>query len=697
MTARIRQTATLGLVALAAGSILLALLAARAVAMSTVSPLPASDYSVQQVCPPPAPRHAACMALRLVPRTTEARAHTHPLGTSRLAPLGSGPASAGLFGITPAELHTAYQLPNTGPAGQTIALIDAYNDPTAEADLKAYREELLPAETECTTGNGCFEQVNQKGESGELPFPKTLGERKTSEAKCEAEGTEEACAQIEEANRWAGEISLDIESVHAACENCHILLVEANSSSYEDLEAAEQTAVALGATEISNSWGGEEPSPPDNAFNHPGTVITASAGDAGYLDWAAKEAGQRTKPESGTPNFPASSPHVVAVGGTRLSLGAGGAWQGETVWNGNGATGSGCSAFFEAQPWQLAESDWSQVGCSGNHRAVADVSADADPHSGLAVYQESPGCESEYEQSGVKHTVHWCTIGGTSLASPIVASVFALAGGAHGVSYPARSLYKNEAKLPESLHDITAGSNDGSNGVCTKALLSEERSGCTTAEEKLSCSSSFICLAASGYDGPTGVGTPHGIAAFQPPVGEVEGEEGGEKTGSPGEGEEEGAPPGGGEKTGSSGGGKSSSGGVPLTPGGWNGFSAGVLGAFRPSSTSTSASGAANLRLSGLSLTHSAIVALNHLRPRLSKVGFAFNLSAAAPVHIVLAKRIRVHRHTRWQTQSSLTILAAAGRGGHRLSGRRVLAAGLYRLALVPAHGIGQSILFHIG
>ena len=169
-------------------------------------------------------------------------------------------------------------------------------------------------------------------------------------------------------------------------------------------------------------------------------MITASAGDNGYLDWDSG---------AGAVEFPAASPHVVAVGGTRLKLGPGSIWEGETVWNGDGAGGGGCSTIFPAPSWQLSLPDWSSVGCS-TARAVADVSADADPYTGVAVSDStSPECETSYTEGKTKHVLHWCTLGGTSLASPLIASVFALAGGAGGVSYPASTLYAKRGRDPE--------------------------------------------------------------------------------------------------------------------------------------------------------------------------------------------------------------------------------------------------------
>ena len=482
----------------------LALLCVPSMAAASVSPLPSSDYTVRAVCARAARGRGGCLALQLVPRTAAARARKHPLGMIRSAPLAAPSPGAGAFGLRPQDLHAAYDLPSSASGAQTVALVDAYNDPTAEADLKAYDEEFaLPA---CTAGNGCFKQVNQNGEAGNPPFPKTTKELETAR-----KGSRAAREEAEEATGWDLEISLDIEVTHATCESCEILLVESNSPSYEDLEDAEKSAATLGAGEISNSWAGPEVGEtPElesaSPFNHKGIVITAAAGDDGYLNWDAEEESER-----GYVSFPASSPHVVAVGGTRLSLGAGSAWAGETVWNGDGATGGGCSVVFAAQPWQQSVSDWSGVGC-GTKRAVADVSADADPYTGVAVRDTSPECEYRYEEAKVKHVLYWCTIGGTSVASPLIASTFALAGGANGVEYPAKTLYQNQVKSTGSLHDVATGSN----GECTKPFSETGLSGCTTAEEATSCASKAICVAGTGYDGPTGVGTPDGIDAFKP-------------------------------------------------------------------------------------------------------------------------------------------------------------------------------------
>jgi hypothetical protein len=671
MTTRMHQRAALGMTTLV---VAFAVLCAQAMAGETVSPLPPSAYTVSPACPAPAPGHAACLALELVPRTAAAVAHTHPIGMTRAAssiPSAAPSPAAGQLGLRPQDLHSVYSLPSDAASTQTIALIDAYNDPNAEADLEAYDSEFgLP---KCTRANGCFEQVNQEGHTSPLPFPQTTGELAAQRTLCEEERSEEACVPVEEAEGWSVEISLDIETAHATCQNCHIALVEADSTEYAAFDAAENTAVSVGANEVSNSWGGPECVEgygcvgESSAFNHPGVVIAASAGDDGYLNWLAE-------PRSPYADFPADLPQVVAVGGTRLNtLGTHGEWTGESVWNdggesegrkdGFGAGGGGCSTQFTAQPWQQAVSDWAQVGC-GSRRAVADISADGDPYSGVAVHDSSESCYTPYREGGKEHLLaDWCTIGGTSLASPLVAATFALAGGAHGVRYPARTLYENAAKSPSSLHDVTLGSN----GECTLPFDEEtEKAGCTTAQEaKASCSSHLICLAGPGYDGPSGVGTPDGIAAFEPPAGAA-GEEGSGETPPP-------AP-------------------APVT-------------ATTPSTTSTvsnvttsSVTATPTVQLTGLALTVNALIALNKSHPKIAALAFTFTLNLATHVHTALEERVGRHGHQHWKALGhSLTIAAPSGRNTRRLGGAGVLSPGAYRLTLTPAGGTSRALSFKIG
>jgi hypothetical protein len=495
---------------------LLCLTPARA---SALSPLPRSNYGVRSVCGAPAPGHVSCLALELVPRTAAARARTHPLGIRTANAITAGSAAQGADGLGPQQLRNAY-FPGEEPRApasqpQTIALVDPYNDLGAEADLKVYDEEFsLPT---CGVADGCFEQVNQNGEKGKLPFPSSAGERHEAELLCEDANaleseSEAACEAVELADGWSLEMSLDIEMAHAICQNCHIVLVEAENSARASLEVAEETAArprgdgGVGAGEVSNSWGGGEPASDSEAFNHPGVVVTAASGDRGYLGWQASERGG----PSGV-GYPASSPHVVSVGGTSLTMTgeSGQAWANESVW---GDSGGGCSVAFPAPTWQREASDWSSVGCgtgSQSRRASNDVAADADPYTGVAVYDSVPYlAPGEWPRDGTPPG--WTPLGGTSVASPIVASMFALAGGAHGVAYPAQTLYSH---LGSGLvHDIT----EGGNGEC-EGFYGDGCSGSMVPLSSEDCGSgALICSASAGYDGPSGVGTPNGVGAFAP-------------------------------------------------------------------------------------------------------------------------------------------------------------------------------------
>ena len=305
--------------------------------------------------------------------------------------------------------------------GQTVAVVDAYDAPTAEVDLNVYRTTYgLPP---CTTANGCFTKVNQSGVQGTYPSVDT---------------------------GWAQETSLDLDMVSAACPNCHILLVEASNANVINLGIAVDTAVALGAQTISNSYGLSESAfgfaPDDSHYNHPGHAITVSSGDTGY----------------GT-QFPASSPFVTAVGGTSLTKTAGNGWS-EVAWSG---AGSGCSQFFSKPVWQT------DSGCV--RRTVSDVAAVADPNTGVAVYDSTPDARGH---------VGWLEFGGTSVAAPLVAAMYALAGNATTINY-ASYAYSHQS----GLYDVLSGSN----GVCTPP---------------------YLCTSGAGYDGPTGLGTPRGTTAL---------------------------------------------------------------------------------------------------------------------------------------------------------------------------------------
>lgn len=371
-------------------------------------------HTVAHVCAAPVPGFASCSALRV----TDVGAR--PEG-------GSGPGG----GYTPAELASAYALDRTRGTGHTIAIVDAYDDPRAETDLATYRSFFgLPA---CTSANACFLQVNEEG----VPLNATT--RAAGLAPAGDVG-------------WSEEISLDVDMASAICPLCHILLVEADSNSLVDLAAAAQTAFDLGATEISNSYGAPEfleETAFEAFYTHPGVVVTASSGDSGY----------------GT-MYPAASAGVVAVGGTHLVTAANARGWTESAWSG---AGSGCSSIIAKPAWQH------DTGCT--RRTIADVSAVADPGTGVSVYDT-------YGVGG------WLVFGGTSVSSPIVAAVYALNGHVGSPPVPAAAW---PYLSPAALNDVTTGSNG-------------------------SCGGSYLCTAGTGYDGPTGLGTPAGVGAFGPPL-----------------------------------------------------------------------------------------------------------------------------------------------------------------------------------
>ena len=361
------------------------------------------------VCGPTAPGYARCMSLRRTDIAPRSKSAVTPL----VPPSGYGPA----------DLISAYALPTLSPGigtGGTVAIIDAFDLPTAESDLATYRAQF--GLTACTTANGCFKKVNQTGGTSPLPAPNS---------------------------DWAAEIALDTDMASAICPNCKILLVEATTNSFSDLATAVNTAASLGAVAISNSYGGGEASGEttlDSNYDHPGIAVTASSGDGGY-----------------GVEYPAADPHVVAVGGTSLVHAPNARGWTETVWNG---AGSGCSKYESKPAWQT------DSGCA--KRTVADVSAIADPNTGVAVYTASIG--------------GWGVYGGTSVASPIIAATFALAGTPAAGTYPVTYPYAH----PNLLNDVTSGSN----GSCSPTP--------------------YLCTGVVGYDGPTGLGTPNGTSAFVP-------------------------------------------------------------------------------------------------------------------------------------------------------------------------------------
>jgi subtilase family serine protease len=356
-----------------------------------------------KACPAPSPHN-------------EARCHAHVVTDRNGKPIEQEPLATGAsYNYTPQDLWSAYDLsPATGApgTGPTVAIVDAYGYPNAEADMNYYRQYFGLGACTSKGTNPCFRKMDQNGGAN---YPKYDA-------------------------GWAQETALDLQMVSAVCPNCRIVLVEATSATYANLGLAETRAMKYSPTAISNSYGGGE-SPLYDQFYDPGSkniAIVVSSGDSGY-----------------GVQFPASSEHVTAVGGTSLTRDSSPRAFSEIAWN---SAGSGCSAYFPKPSWQ------NNLGLSGcSKRMVADVAAVADPNTGVLVRFGSS----------------WYRFGGTSVAAPIVAGVYALNGKPSlGAPYA----------FAADLFDVTSGSN----GSC----------------------GSYLCNAGVGYDGPTGLGTPNGPGGF---------------------------------------------------------------------------------------------------------------------------------------------------------------------------------------
>jgi subtilase family serine protease len=337
---------------------------------------------------------------------------------ANLTPLATKTYSGG---YSPPQLQAAYGL--TGMAASTpVAIVDAYANPNAAADLAVYRNQF-------GLGTARLTQVNQSG--GKI-------------------------SAIHGNVGWGQEEMLDLEMISAICPNCPILYVGARSASFADLATAVDTAARLGAKVISNSYGGSEFSTEAGIaghYNHAGVAITVSSGDSGY-----------------GVQIPAAFNTVTAVGGTTLTLNSDGTRAAETVWSG---AGSGCSAYIGKPLWQV------DTACA--KRTVADVAAVADPATGVAVYDS-------YGSSGGRN---WYVFGGTSVAAPIIGAVYALSGNTGNTTdTPTPAVLAYAPTAPSgSLFDVNSGSNGNCGGV-------------------------YLCTGVSGYDGPTGNGTPNGTGAF---------------------------------------------------------------------------------------------------------------------------------------------------------------------------------------
>jgi subtilase family serine protease len=335
----------------------------------------ANAHSSARVCPGSPMATASCNALVV------ADAGGMPL------------ASISPTGLSPSTIKSVYSFPSssTAGAGQTIAIVDAYDDPNAESDLGVFSGQYgLPA---CTSANGCFKKVNQ---TGGTRYPRTN-------------------------SGWALEISLDVQWAHAIAPGANILLVEASTNSFANLLAAEDYAKTHGQY-VSNSWGASEFSGEasyDSHFVQSGVSFFVSSGDAGL-----------------PAEYPSASPNVISVGGTTLHF-SGSTFTGETGWSGGGG---GCSAYETANPVQSAFGEYAQANCGGM-RATPDVSLDADPASGVSVYDSV-----RYQgQSG------WFTLGGTSASSPMWTARSADAG------VPVDAAYVYGSNI--TYRDITSGNN----------------------------------------------------------------------------------------------------------------------------------------------------------------------------------------------------------------------------------------------
>ncbi|WP_295639107.1 hypothetical protein [Novosphingobium sp.] len=361
--------------------------------------------------------HKAACSHAVAPGEAYCHAHvvTDSAGNEKEGKNGNAAPNVTPGGFSPASLRTAYKVTGTGTG--TIAIVDAYGYSNAEADLATYRAQYgLPA---CTTANGCFRKVDQNGGTS---YPRAN-------------------------TGWAQEQALEVDMASAMCPTCKILLVQSSSATLANLAAGVSTAARLGAIVISNSYGGGEAgsSAYSAVYSQPGIAVTVSSGDSGY-----------------GVQFPASAPGAIAVGGTHLVQDTSTRGWTETAWNG---AGSGCSATFPKPGFQTDGL------CA--FRMEADISAVADPATGVAVY----GPTGTGSKSG------WLVFGGTSVAAPLVGGIYA-----------AYNLH------PQAAAGIWANHGVGQNDV--------------TSGTNGTCGSTYLCTAGVGYDGPTGWGTPSGATGL---------------------------------------------------------------------------------------------------------------------------------------------------------------------------------------
>jgi hypothetical protein len=457
----------------------------------------ATYYRIKPLCPAPAPGHAACFLWERVPVRAGAP------GALPVKPSGVAMGPAG--GYTPADLAGAYNIDSNAPTTKAVAVVSDGDDTMALNDLDTFDAQYgLPPETASS-----FEKVSQTGSTTQFP---------------------------PQSPEWAVEESLDIEAVRGMCHACKIFLVESDGQFAPHYEAnfvvAEKEAFRLGAGVISNSWGFVDrgmSSSDDKAFQRPGRVIVAASGDDGINGWDWCNPWGDGCPYDESSWWPDSLDTVISVGATTLTLNSDGSRAAETVWNANGpsdvngqtnfnanrgATGGGCTGEFAnrpATPWQEAVPSYVHAHCDGQ-KLENDIAADGDPATGFDIYSSVRG--------------GWITVGGTSLSAPLIAGMWALAGGSGGVANPSLSLYGNwKTTRHTSLYDVVSGGNGYCDGVTPKACAAVRGNPNTEYHRIQDCAwdengnrvdGLLQCDAGAGFDGPSGVGTPNGLRAFQP-------------------------------------------------------------------------------------------------------------------------------------------------------------------------------------
>jgi len=415
------------------------------------------------VCPERTFGGPRCFSQRILYPDTP-RPVTHPLsgGGSTCSPIGGGGYGSPPPGtMTPTDILAAYQIPSSSHANGAIVALAELPSTHAFNDVNTYRAAFgIPALPACPMdskgiptpgGTACFARVGFDSGTGAITAPSTV-----------------------DCPGWAGEVGLDMDMVSAACPDCSIVLVEGNPALFNLVDANEVAATQIGALAVSNSWGSQEFSG-ENGLPDPlasaNILVFAASGDNG---WDNEDQGW------GTPSYPASDPHAIAVGGTTLHHG-GGVYK-EDVWNddgtmgGGGAGGSGCSQLFVMPSYQTA-SGITFSPCL--KRASVDLSAAAEfcppagcGFGGIAAYDADDG--------------GWAPVVGTSASSPLVAALMVRVGLAGKDNHDL--FYMN----PGAFNDVTLGNNDAA-GMC---------------------GGSIMCTAGTGWDGPTGLGTPNGEALF---------------------------------------------------------------------------------------------------------------------------------------------------------------------------------------